>query len=106
LAFKALLSDLDLRKDIGLERFLIESMMPVVLVARDPLRAAIFAAIALRRGAFNLHVKDEDPDYRASLKKRVKLDPSFISDEARYFAHWAWKEKLRGCTVPVHRCDV
>ena len=91
------MSHLDLRKDIGLERFLLESLMPVVFLVRDPVRAAISAAIAVQRGAFNLHVKEDDFDYRANLKKRVKLDPSFISSEARYFAYWAdyWKEQLQ-----------
>jgi LPS sulfotransferase NodH len=100
--FKALISHLDLRRDIGLERFLLESSMPVVFLVRDPLRAAISAAIAVQRGTFNLHVKEDDLDYRASLKNKVKLDPSFISDEARYFAYWAdyWKEKLRAGHSP------
>jgi hypothetical protein len=95
--FKALINHLDLRKDIGLERFLFEASVPVVFLVRDPLRAAISAAIALQRGAFNLHVEDDDSVYRTKLKRRVKLDPIFISDESRYFAYWAdhWKEKLR-----------
>ena len=31
------------------------------------------------------------------MKKRVRLNSSFISDEARYFAYWAnyWKDKLQ-----------
>lgn len=88
----------DLRKEVGLESFVLGSAMPIIFLTRDPLHAALSAAIAKERKVFNIHVADGGEN----LKQPVALDPSFVVDEARYYAHWSehWQERLRTSNAP------
>jgi len=97
--FKALMFHLDLRKEIGLQDFMFESKMPIIFLTRDPVRAALSAAIAKERNLFNIHT---DGDQQNHLKRRVALDPNFVADEAGFYAHWAehWQATLRELEMP------
>jgi LPS sulfotransferase NodH len=96
MGFKALLMDLQHREGIGLERFLLDSRMPIVHLTRDPVRSAISAGIAKERGAYNHHKDTVNPLYLERLKQRVTLDPAYVVDEARYYDYWAkkWRTHL------------
>lgn len=86
---KVLDSQLNERAGIDLRGHLLRTRTPIVLIDRHPARAALSAAIATARGAYNLHVDTQNPEYRKRLKTRVTVDPDFAVQEARYYAHWA-----------------
>lgn len=100
--FKLLMTHLDQHQDIGLERFLFDSRMPIIFLTRDPARAALSAAIAKERKVFNLPVDLIDDDHRARMKRPVRLKPSFVAREARQYAYWNeyWQNRLRDLNVP------
>lgn len=100
--FKLLMTHLDQHQDIGLERFLFDSRMPIIFLTRDPARAALSAAIAKERKVFNLPVDLIDDDHRARMKRPVRLKPSFVAREARQYAYWNeyWQNRLRETDTP------
>ena len=97
--FKTLIFHFEERQEIGLESFMFGSSMPIIFLTRDPVRAALSAAIARERQVFNVHA-DQKP--RENQGKRVTLDPTYVSNEARYYAHWSdhWQTKLRDLKAP------
>lgn len=97
--FKALL--MDLNRHEGLETFLLETAK-IVFLTRDPVGAAISAAIASKRGAFNRHVGLTDQAYLEKLRTRVELDPAFVVDEVKNYAYWSdvWKQRLKDANAP------
>lgn len=97
--FKALMTHLEQRHDIGLESFMFGSSMPIVFLTRDPVRAALSATIAKERKLFSIRVDQKQQDHD---KQPVVLDPTFVADEARYYAHWSdhWQARLRELKTP------
>lgn len=97
--FKTLMFHLELREEARLESYIFGSAMPIVFLTRDPVRAALSAAIAKERKHFSFRVDEEEKDH---LKRRVRLDPAFVSDEARYYSYWSenWQTKLRELNAP------
>lgn len=97
--FKTLMFHLELRSDASLESYIFESSMPIIFLTRDPVRAALSAAIAKERKLFYARKDEESQDH---LKRRVTLDPAYVSDEARFYAYWSeqWQEKLLASKKP------
>lgn len=99
--FKLLMTHLQQHEEAGLERFVFSSRMPLILLTRDPDRAALSAAIAHERQIYNLPA-DLTDDHKDRMKRPVKLNPAFVVREARHYAHWFdhWQNRLREANAP------